>query len=257
MQWLTLKKGLYCALRPRLWPQMLRGVAPAIEHAGALGRFAFRTVVDIGANRGQFATFARARFPQSLIYSFEPLDAPATLFQRYLGQDDGIYLFNSAVGEHPGDKTIFVASSDDSSSLLRPTSAQNEIFGITVARTEQVSVRRLSECLAGRKLQRPSLLKIDVQGAELDVLRGSADLLNHFDVVYVECSYLALYEGQPLLPEIARWMDGRGFQLAGVYNQHVDPALGPIQADFLFTQAPRAAPARPNLQAELVPGDLR
>ncbi len=142
-----------------------RRIAPAIEHAGALGRFAFRTVVDIGANRGQFATFARAMFPQSQIYSFEPLDAPATLFQRYLEEDDGVHLFNSAVGEHPGDKTIFVASSDDSSSLLRPTDAQNEIFGITVARTEQVSVRRLSECLAGRKMQRPALLKIDVRVA--------------------------------------------------------------------------------------------
>ncbi len=36
-----------------------------------------------------------------------------------------------------------------------------------------------------------------------------------------------------------RWMDGRGFRVAGVYNQHVDPAHGPIQADILFTQAPR------------------
>lgn len=244
MQWLTLKKGAHCILRPRLWPQMLHGVAPAIEHSNALGRFAFRTVVDVGANRGQFATFARAMFPQAQIYSFEPLDAPARLFQRYLGQDDGVHLFDNAIGEHPGAKIFFVATSDDSSSLLRPTNAQNQIFGITVARTEQVLVRRLSECLAGRELQSPALLKIDVQGAELDVLRGSSDLLARFDVVYVECSYLPLYEGQPLLPEIARWMDGRGFHLAGVYNQHVDATLGPIQADFLFARPTGAAPAR-------------
>lgn len=240
MQWMTLKKGAYCMLRPRLWPQMLHGVAPAIEHTRALGRFAFRTVVDVGANRGQFATFARSMFPQSQIYSFEPLEGPAQLFKRYLGDEDRVHLFTSAIGDHAGDKTIFVASSDDSSSLLRPTDAQNQIFGITVARTEQVSVRRLSECLSGRQLQGPALLKIDVQGAELDVLRGSADLLSLFDVIYVECSYLPLYEGQPLFPEIARWMDGHGFHLAGVYNQHVDATHGPIQADFLFAQSSRA-----------------
>ena len=243
MQWMTLRKGAYCMLRPQLWPQMLHGVAPAIEHTHALGRFAFRTVVDIGANRGQFATFARTMFPQSQIYSFEPLDGPAQLFRRHLGQEDRVHLFINAIGDHAGDRTIFVASSDDSSSLLRPTNAQNQIFGITVARTEQVSVRRLSECLSRGQLQRPALLKIDVQGAELDVLRGSADLLNLFDVVYVECSYVPLYEGQPLYPEIARWMDGRGFHLAGVYNQHVDTVHGPIQADFLFAQ-PAGAAAR-------------
>jgi FkbM family methyltransferase len=237
MLWLTVKKGAYCATHLHLWPQFIHGVAPAIEHRHALGRFTFRTIVDIGANRGQFATFARDMFPQAQIYSFEPLDAPARLFERFLGHESGVHLFNNAIGDQTGAKTIFVTTHDDSSSLLRPTEAQDRIFGEQIARTEQVSVRRLSECLTDQQLERPALLKIDVQGAELDVLRGSADLLDHFDVIYVECSYFPLYEGQPLVPEIARWMDDHQFHLAGVYNQRAHSAHGPIQADFLFTRA--------------------
>ncbi|MGO4713747.1 FkbM family methyltransferase [Bradyrhizobium sp. 2TAF24] len=236
MQWLTLRKGAYCALHPRLWPQLADGVAPAIEHTIALQRFAFRTIVDVGANRGQFAMLARALFPEAAIFAFEPLSAPARLFRRHLDGDGRVHLFEAAIGETPGARTIFVASKDDSSSLLRPTGAQTEIFGVEVARTDVIVVKRLADCLSAGQLHGPTLLKIDVQGAELDVLRGSADLLDRFDTIYVECSYLPLYEGQPLVPDVTRWMDRNGFELAGVYNQHVDPARGPVQADFLFVR---------------------
>ena len=76
MQWLTVKKGLFCALRPALWPLLFRRIAPAIEHIGPLSRFSFQTVVDVGANRGQFAAVARRLFPAAKIYSFEPLAGP-------------------------------------------------------------------------------------------------------------------------------------------------------------------------------------
>ena len=121
MQWLTLRKGAYCAVHPRLWPQLAGGVAPAIEHTTALQRFAFRTVVDVGANRGQFAMLARALFPDAYIFAFEPLAAPAKLFRRYLDGDGRIHLFDNAIGERAGARTIFVATQDDSSSLLQPT----------------------------------------------------------------------------------------------------------------------------------------
>ena len=85
MQWLTIKKGIFCALRPRLWPLLLRRIAPAIEHIGPLSRFSFRTVVDVGANRGQFAAVARRLFPAARIYSFEPLEGPAAEFGKGWG----------------------------------------------------------------------------------------------------------------------------------------------------------------------------
>jgi hypothetical protein len=90
-------------------------------------------------------------------------------------------------------------------------------------------------------LESPALLKIDVQGGELDVLSGSDDLLGCFDAVYVECSYLQMYEGQPLVEDINDWMGERGFRMSGVYNQHNDRQRGAVQADFLFTRARSSA----------------
>jgi FkbM family methyltransferase len=237
MQWLTIKKGIYCALRPPLWPLLASRIAPAIEHIEALSRFSFGTVVDVGANRGQFAAIARRLFPAAAIYSFEPQKGPAAEFEKAFGHDRKTRLFNNAIGPLSRSAPIFVTSKDDSSSLLKPGATQSEIFGVGTSNVEQIAVRRLSECLAPEDLKPSALLKIDVQGGELDVLQGTEDLINRFDAVYVECSYLQLYEGQPLAGDVHEWMIPRGFRLAGVYNQYVNAHHGPVQADFLFLRS--------------------
>jgi FkbM family methyltransferase len=241
MQWLTIKKGIFCALRPQLWPLLARRIAPAIEHIGPLSRFSFQTVIDVGANRGQFAAVARRLFPAARIYSFEPLTGPAAEFKKALGRDRGIQLFNNAVGPVSGSLPIYVTNKDDSSSLLKPSAMQGDIFGIKTEQMNHVTVRRLSECLTKEDIVAPALLKIDVQGSELDVLKGAHDLIDHFDAIYVECSFIQLYENQPLFGDIVEWTAPRGFQLVGVYNQCADPTHGPVQADFLFLKTRSAA----------------
>jgi FkbM family methyltransferase len=234
MQWQTVEKGIFCALRPHYWPHLRKGVAPAIEHIGPLSRFDFRTVVDVGANRGQFALMARALYPTAQIYSFEPLSGPAAVYRALLSGDDRVHLFDTAIGASSGMVNMYVTTRDDSSSLLKPGASQDEIFGVQASRVDEVSIRRLSECVPAGRIERPALLKIDVQGAELTVLEGAADVIDGFAAIYVECSYLQLYDEQPLIGDIARWADQHGFRLAGVYNQHDDPDKGPVQADFLF-----------------------
>lgn len=236
MQWLTFKKGVFCALRPRLWRHLMQGVAPTIEHIPALSRFSFRTVVDVGANRGQFASMARMLFPAADIHSFEPLDEPARTFRSVLGEDGAIHLHSSAIGPETTTATIYITTRDDSSSLLQPNKEQEDVFGVRTAHTEQIPVKRLSECLNAAALNKPALLKIDVQGGELDVLQGSDDLLDCFEVVYIECSYVKMYDNQPLFADIVQWMGRHKFAPRGVFNQYNDAHRGPVQADVLFVR---------------------
>jgi hypothetical protein len=81
-------------------------------------------------------------------------------------------------------------------------------------------------------------MKIDVQGAELAVLQG-CDSLDEIDWIYVELSFVGLYQGQPLCDEIIGYLGEHGFRLAGVFNQVRTAAFGPTQADFLFCRNPR------------------
>lgn len=83
-------------------------------------------------------------------------------------------------------------------------------------------------------MNNPAFLKLDVQGFELEALRGCEDLLGHFSNVYAECSFVELYSGQALAHEIISWLRERGFSLSGVYNMGYDRNGRAVQGDFLF-----------------------
>src|ERR671919_833196 len=74
------------------------GVAATIEHAGALAGRSFASVVDIGANRGQFTAFAAGLYPQARIFAFEPLPAPHAVLARIAARNDRIRAFRTAIG---------------------------------------------------------------------------------------------------------------------------------------------------------------
>ena len=98
-----------------------------------------------------------------------------------------------------------------------------------VVSTESVKIKKLSSFLS--KLKKPIFLKIDVQGYELEVLKG-ADL-NQIQYIYLEASYLKLYDSQPLIKDIIKYLSNRNFKLTGEYNL-VKKNNNKIQADFLF-----------------------
>ena len=83
-------------------------------------------------------------------------------------------------------------------------------------------------------LHPPALLKIDVQGYELEVLKGCADLLASFKYVLIEGSYVELYEGQALKDEIIQYLDLAGFEFVERQNLMRNKQHEPIQADFFF-----------------------
>lgn len=241
---LKYRKALYCVGHPSLWRALASRVAPTIEHGEALRHLRFNTIVDVGANRGQFSLFSRRLNPQASIIAFEPLAAARTVYERVLGADPRVRCYPVAIGASDGNATMFVTARDDSSSLLPIAEAQKQIFGTTPRATESVTVRRLSQVISASDIQAPGLLKIDVEGTELDVLSGADDLLSRFSAIYVECSYVALCERQALAQDIIAWLQPRGFVVRGVFNQQHYPDVGAVQADFLFVRsdAPPAGP---------------
>jgi len=222
-----------------------QGVAATIEH-GALARLdpAPRTVVDIGANRGQFALFAAELFPEATIHAFEPLAGPADRFERVFRGEARVHLHRVAVGAQSGRAAIHVSARADSSSLLPITERQTAVFpGTEEVATREIAVATLADRLDAAAIAAPALLKIDVQGFERQALEGCETLLDRIDTVYIECSFVELYAGQALADEIVGWLRDRGFALAGIHNLTVGRDGEAIQADFLFRRAPARSPA--------------
>ncbi|MEA2495161.1 MAG: hypothetical protein QOJ29_3072 [Thermoleophilaceae bacterium] len=227
-------------VRHRDYVKALRhGVAATIEHDGTPFGYDFATVVDVGANRGQFAVFAARRFPSATILCFEPLAPARAKLEAIVGDLREARVFQVALSDSAGDREMHVTRSDDSSSLLAPTERQVEasLSGATEVGVTQVEVDRLDSILDIADIERPALLKIDVQGAELDVLRGAEGVLGGFDEILVECSFVELYSGQALADDVAAFLVERAFRLVGRSAVARDGQGQPLQADFLFRQA--------------------
>jgi FkbM family methyltransferase len=211
-----------------------QGVAPTLEHKLALERLNIRTVVDIGANRGQFSLLAGCLYPAATIYAFEPLQRPAERFCALFADEASVHLFQVGIGEAPGEVKMFVANDHHASSSILKAHKQSQIFGSRETGEETVRVGRLTDFLPLDHICPPCLLKIDVQGYELQVINGCREALPFVDYLYIECCYVELYARQALAHEILRRLGELGFALRGTFNQHYDPKEGPVIADFLF-----------------------
>ena len=204
------------------------------EHRHVLSRN-LETVVDIGANRGQFSLAVRFWLPKASVISFEPLPGPAAVFRKLFSGDYRVFLHQVAIGPRLEQRTMHISGRDDSSSLLPISPVQTLMFpGTDEVATTKVGVGPLEEFVNREDLKSPAMLKLDVQGFEYEALIGCESMLMYFNWIYCECPFAELYSGQKLAWELIEWLSGKGFRLVGIFNPVYDMKSQPIQADFLF-----------------------
>lgn len=228
---LRVRKLVRAARRPRLRAALRQGVLAATDHqdSGLGGPFA--TVVDVGASRGQFASWIRDRHPDARIVCFEPLAEAAGRIRAVV--DGPVEVHVAAVGARPGRCTLHVSAAADSSSLLPIGRQAREFQGTAEAAVREVPVTTLDEHLDA-DIARPALLKIDVQGYELEVLRGATRVLDSVQEILCECSFVELYVGQPLAGDVVAHLAGRGFRLVHVAGISTGVDGEQLQADLTF-----------------------
>jgi FkbM family methyltransferase len=210
-------------------------VLAGAEHRFILSR-ELTTVIDIGANRGQFALAARQWASKARVISFEPLLGPAQIFRQVFSNDSQVTLHEVAIGNDSSEAIIHVSGRDDSSSLLPISMLQDKLFPGTAERsTAVIRVEPLHALVKRDEIKSPALLKIDVQGYEYETLMGCQSLLQAFEQIYCECSFVELYTGQKLASEVIAWLAEQEFSLVGVHNTTYDDAGLCVQADLLFS----------------------
>lgn len=214
---------------------MRHGTAASVEHH----RLGFppdtRCVLDVGANRGQFALLARHLFPAARIYCFEPLPQPRSKIKQLFAADSGVIVLPHVLGAERGTAEFHVSHADDSSSLLRPTEIQTSAHPDSrTVQSTPMPVTTLDAAVAELRIDRPALLKLDVQGAELDVLRGGELTLQTVDHLFVECSFCELYAGQGSIDDVIAFLRERGFCITGSGVPSHGPSGETLQIDLLF-----------------------
>jgi FkbM family methyltransferase len=177
------------------------------------------TVLDVGANEGQFIHIARLLFPRASILAFEPNPRLLHSLKELLVPDQGDALFAVACGREAATMPLHLAAFSPASSLLHASDFQAPGFpAIKAAETVQVRVERLDQILARSSPPpaKPYLLKLDVQGFELEVLRGATGILPEVAVIVCEVNTAPFYEGQAPFEEIYAFLREHHFRLVDV-----------------------------------------
>lgn len=197
-------------------------------------------VLDIGANTGQFAFKALAAVPGCTVHSFEPLSEPFAALSKLAESHPNLQCHNFALGERGGTAIIHTGEYTPSSSLLKPAQHLTNSVPHAVPNLDtDIPLMRLDDWADTVGLCKPLFIKMDVQGYELQVMRGGRETFSQASAILTELSFVELYEGQPLISDVINAMDELGFQLVDIYEVARDPASGlGFQCDGLFLPKP-------------------
>jgi FkbM family methyltransferase len=197
------------------------------------------TVIDVGANTGQFTIAAAYLFRNPKIYAFEPIPDCVEKLRILASGSSNIEVQATAVGVRNDHVDFYVNAYDQASSLLKLDAVSKRHFGNFMEReTIRVPVTTLDRFFKNKAMKKPVLLKIDVQGAEKDVVEGARKTLKMVDYVLLETSFSPMYIGQPSFVEMIETMKASGFTFIRPVDFLKSPKNGEIlQADLLFKRA--------------------
>jgi FkbM family methyltransferase len=193
------------------------------------------TVIDVGANIGQFGESLRAGGYMGRIVSFEPIEAAFQELAKKAAADSKWQAHHCGLGAAPGEADIHVSELSVCSSILDLTSvASLHDSRVAVTRTEKIEIRTLDQVAAN--LAGSILLKIDTQGYEKHVIEGGPQTVAMVKGILMELPVIHVYQGEWQFHEAAKYMADLGFVPAQIQpvNYHGKDKVSVVDVDCLF-----------------------
>jgi FkbM family methyltransferase len=201
-------------------------------------------VVDVGANRGQFARMIRRNGFDGRIISFEPVSQNFGLLTDQMADDTNWQGHQLALGASDGVAEINVTQKSVFSSFFQPNKYSIDRFGdeSAIAHQETVQVRTLGGLFDSlvKEIQHPRVfLKMDTQGFDLDVLRGASSVLDRICGLQTELSMIPIYDGAPSYREALAFLEESNYQFTGFFAVNRDQRLRVAEFDCVCVRADR------------------
>ena len=194
-----------------------------------------QVIFDVGANVGTWTLLAKALYPEAQVHAFEPLSMHTEKFRQLTKRLDGVHLHEIGLGSKPAQTVMKITDFSDASSLLPLTEAGKKQWHLEQVAEIPIQIERLDDWVTQHKLPTPDLIKLDVQGFELEVLRGAEKSLAQTKAVLLEASFQNFYQGQCRFDELVSWLAAAGLHVRAFGH---GTALGRplVQSDVLFSR---------------------
>ena len=224
-------KLIKCLLSPEFYNSYFYGVSPLFELTPLIKQISHaKTLIDVGSNKGQFSLIARKFFPNIKIHSFEPQIDILNMQKKVLGTKN-INYYNFSLGNEEKESELYVTKRKDSSSVLKPILSKNKNY--ITSEIKKTSIKRLDDLPNIKNIERPSIMKLDVQGYEFEVLKGSENMLDYIDYVITEVSFIEVYENQTSANQLIKFLKSKSFEIKDKCNlSKIEGKL--FQEDILF-----------------------
>lgn len=178
-------------------------------------------IIDGGANLGSVTDVLLGYYPSAAIHAFEPIPQLADALRTKYVHRPNVMIHAKALGAEPKTLTFHQLNHIDSSSFLTPSEIKKKYHGKKVAISSELTVEqvRLDDMVDGEI----DILKLDLQGYELEALKGAERSLPSTKLILTEVEFVPLYENQPLFGDLDVFLRGQGFFLLNLYELWTHP----------------------------------
>lgn len=175
-----------------------------------------KLIFDVGANKGQTVEWLRGFFPDTKIYSFEPVASSFNELRKNVSNDKNIFLEQLALGDLVEKRSIRLF--DEYSAL---NSLKEELMNHhSNAKVEEIYVTTIDKYCKEKGIDRIDLLKIDTEGYELNVLRGAENMLatKSIGMIYCEVGFQGNNTRNTGFSILCEWLDKKDYFFFGLYQ---------------------------------------
>lgn len=241
MRYSTLIKQLFIVAKSKWALQLFQGKVFSIASFEVVSNLKkmvpqLDNIIDVGSNSGQFSKVATHFYPNAEINAFEPLPDLYSKIEKLFQSNQKITTHNLALGNEVGVIKFNKNKYGHISSILEISSdnihypkKENDLAQIDVA------IKTLdSLSLIDAKSKGITLLKLDVQGYELEVLRGGDETIKQIDYIVIEANLEQLYANQPSFNQMNEYLTSKGFEIKGMLDFNLGNKNKYIEVDLLY-----------------------
>lgn len=195
------------------------------------------TVIDVGAAFGSWSSMCATFFPKAHFLLIEPLVEYEAILKRVSTTIKNADVLLCGISSVREEKTLYVHPDLVGSSVNEESEPHTQQAAIP----RTIPCKTLDEICEENHLQSPYLIKLDIQGAELEAIAGAKKTLAETDVCILEVSLIGCMKDVPLISEVIRILNEKGFVVYDIFGLHyrpLDHALAQVDIIFVPTSSP-------------------